>query len=173
MAEYLDQSAMAQNLEASCQSQSELDIGQHEEPDQHMKDELLAEELEKDNFYFRKAGKWVVRILLFFLALASLLFGKVAFVSLARDIKNLNDTDASCGRGQSYWRMYWVVVIPYFLCLLRCVWKSLGKPRLRFPWPSKRQLPKVKYFDFLVGVAWPGSCLITSYYDIQSACMML
>jgi hypothetical protein len=123
-----------------------VDIGQNEKPDQHMKDELLEEELEKDNFYCRKAGKWIVRIVLFFLALASLLFGKVAFVSLAQDIKNLTDTDASCQKGQAYWRMYWAVVIPYFVCLLRCIWHSLGKPRLRFPWPSKGQLVQVISF---------------------------
>ena len=141
---------MAQNPQGSCQFQSDpesnLDIGQREKPDHHMNDKLLEEEFERDNFYYRRSAKMVVRILLFFFALGSLLYGKVAFVSLAQDIKNLTDSDASCAKGQAYWRMYWVVVIPYFLCLLRCIWQSLGKPRLRFPWPSKRHLPKVRCF---------------------------
>lgn len=135
---------MAQNAEIGQRQQPDLDIGQHEKADEHMNYKELDAELENDSFLYRNAAKWAVRILLFLLALGSLLFGKVSFVSLAQDIKNLTDVEGWCMKAEAYWRMYLVVTIPYALCLLRCIWQGLGKPRIRFPWPSKRQIPKVR-----------------------------
>ena len=127
-----------------------------EDPD----DNLLDKELHDDRVRGRQLAKFVVGFIVFLLTFSSMLFSKLSFVSLAHDIGvqhndtfstiRYNDSSQSCNetskywKAQAYWRMYWVIFIPYAFCLLRCAWQSLGKPRFRFPWPSRGLFAKVR-----------------------------
>ena len=136
---------MADINEDSSKAQKRDDIGQYQ-PDEHTINEDPDSALERDEHICRKMANMTVRIVVFLLAIGCLVFGKLSFLSLARDIKILSDSEeTACGKAEAYWRMYWVMIIPYLLCLLRYIWHGLGKPRLQFqfPWPSMRSIQKV------------------------------
>ena len=81
-------------------------------------------------------AKIFARTFLFLLALGSMMFAKVSFVSLAHDIKNQSELSDECPKAQAYWRMYWIVIIPKGFGVLRCFWHVFRKPGSKFPWPK-------------------------------------
>ena len=118
---------------------SALDIRQQEKADEHMKNYDLDKEIEKDNLIGRQCVKGVFWILVVIAATGCFFFGKLSFMSLAQDIKILEGRD----RARAIWRMFWILVIPYGLCWLRCIWNGFGKSRMYFPWPNWKSTLKV------------------------------
>ena len=116
-----------------------LDIGQHEKAGDHMKNDHLDKEIEEDNLIGRQSVKGVFWILVVIAATGCFFFGKWSFLSLAQDIKILEGRD----KARAIWRMFWILVIPYGLCWLRCIWNGFGKSRMYFPWPNWKSTLKV------------------------------
>lgn len=96
-------------------------------------DALLRTELDDDRKKARKAVTRLVGFVVFCLTFFSMLFAKLSFVSLAHDIKrqtnhshgnHSNNETTNCRKSKAYWNMYWVIIVPYVFCWLRCVWQS-------------------------------------------------
>jgi hypothetical protein len=144
-----NQSSQETGQEAKRQSREmEDDLEENLLEEDLLEEDLLEEEMSVDRTRGQQVTKVVVGVIVFLLAFSSMLLSKLSFASLAADMHNYSISTASenvpCTKARSYWRMYWVVFTPYAICLFRCAWNSLRKPRFRFPWPSRRLILKVR-----------------------------
>ena len=114
----------------------------------------------KSTSVFLAGMQWLflstVRLLLFSVSLVSLVFAKLSFAAMARELINgsiYETSDAYHEKSQtsktgSFWRLVFVLVIPNIFSLIRCMWCGLiSRTNREFPWPVKRSVIGVSSLD--------------------------